>query len=81
MAKKKKFNDFAKMAEHIRADPRMQNEVILINGAAITTEYIRKCLDQFASYEVRILIGGVSPLERLAVELLMETFSVDYSRY
>ncbi|WJJ54965.1 hypothetical protein [Xanthomonas phage RTH11] len=76
---RKKFKDLEKMVDHILADPRMQNEAVMINGAPINTDYLKECLTAFRRIEMRLILGeSVSPLERLAVELIMQTFGVEF---
>lgn len=76
---KKKFKDLEKMVDHILQDPRMQKEAVMMNGAAVSTDYLRECLKLFGGIEVRLILGErVSSLERLAVEMIMTTFDVDY---
>ncbi len=76
---RKKFKDLEKMVEHILTDPRMQNEAVMINGVPISTEYLKECLTAFRRIEMRLILGEpVSPLERLAVEMIMQTFGVEF---
>lgn len=75
----KKFKSLSKMAEYMTNHPLMQREVVMSNGQAFNTSYLKGSIKQIDAIEVKAMVGEVpTPLERLGLEMLMQIFEIEW---